>query len=263
MIGGVELRRERMLGEIVSDAFTIYFAYWRQMATIAIPAVLVSVAFSLLILAVTGDSSSGAFAETESDSLDIDGWVILITLISLPFQFVAYQLVSGGGVAFMDETDQGKTLAPAEALDAAQARLGTLLRAALRATVIAFLLTITIIGLPLAIWRLVRWIFLSQVIMVDGTQGEQVLAQSAALVQGRWWNTLGRLLVTGLIVTIPVGILGGAFEAAFPGVVGTILSASTGLISIPYGIIATTLMFFDLKIRKAREAEAAKDAAGR
>jgi selenocysteine lyase/cysteine desulfurase len=38
-------------------------------------------------------------------------------------------------------------------------------------------------------------VFLSQVIMIEGLSGEAVLARSAELVAGRWWNTLGRLLV--------------------------------------------------------------------
>src|SRR5690606_37044918 len=103
---------------------------------------------------------------------------------------------------------------------------------------------------PWAINRLVRWVFVAQVVMIEGKRGQEVLARSAELVAGRWWNTFGRLLIMGLVIGIPIGILQQALVSAFPGVAGSILSSATGFISVPFGIIAVSLMFFDLRARK-------------
>ena len=107
------------------------------------------------------------------------------------------------------------------------------------------------LAVPFAIYRVVRWYFISQVIMVEGLSGQAVLVRSAELVAGRWWNTLGRIIVTFLVIQIPTGLLSSALTAAFPGVAGILLSSAIAFVTTPFGIIASTLMFFDLFVRKA------------
>jgi hypothetical protein len=228
------LRQERALGELISDSFSIYFAHWRDLCLVVVPAVIVNLAFSLVHLALENN--------------DVLASVSL--LVSIPFNFIAFVLVGGGAVELIDKADSGQTLTSAEALDAAQARFGRLAGASLRATAIIGGLFITIVGIPWAIARAIRWVFITQSIMIDGETGASALAHSAALVQGRWWNTFGRLLVSGIVVGVPAGLVGQLALSALPGVPGTVLGACTGFLSIPYGIIATTLMFFDLKARK-------------
>ena len=256
MLAGTELRKVRRLGDVLTDSFNILFAHWRQLAIIAVPVVVANIAFALVILAITQDvptaeeisNDTAEFTTEEAVELLVRSGIAL--LIALPIIFVLQQLVTGGAVVYLDETDKGNTIAPSESLDRAQARLGPLVGATLRATFIVLLFFITVVGIPWGIYRAVRWVFLAQVIMIEGKRGEEILARSAELVQGRWWNTLGRLLVVALVVSIPVGLLQQAFIEAAPGVVGTVLSSATGFITVPFGIIALSLMFFDLQSRK-------------
>lgn len=66
-------------------------------------------------------------------------------------------------------------------------------------------------------------LYFGQIILIDqGTRGTQALAASRALVRGRWWATLWRLLaggvVFGLLIGITVGIVVGiAGTIAGPG----------------------------------------------
>ena len=233
MIGDVELRRERALGDLVGHSFSILFARWRPLASIAVPAVVVTLAYSLVALLV-------------EDSV---GLVALVNLVGFALEFVMFVLVGGATVTYLDQTDRGLATTPADALDAAQAKLGVLLGAAVRSLAILVLLSITIVGIPFAIYRGVRWAFLSQSVMLDGQQGEAVLAHSASLVQGVWWLTLGRLIVSVLVIQIPAAIVSQIFLLALPGVIGTVVAAATGFVTIPYGIIFTTLIFFDRKAR--------------
>ncbi len=269
MIGGVELRKQRNLGDIVSDAFTILFAAWKPLAMIVVPVVVFTVATQLILFAVGDDISDAVFNQQEFqtkvedyiDRIDADSdatwdWDIspisvVVLLASIPVGFLLTILTSAALVSFLDRTDRGEAVASAEALDAAQDRLGPLFGATFRAAAICFLLAITIIGIPFAIYRAVRWYFLSQVIMVEGLKGQEVLARSASLVQGKWWNTVGRLIVTALVIQIPTGLLTSALTAAFPGVAGILLSSAVAFVTTPFGIIASTLMFFDLYVRKA------------
>jgi hypothetical protein len=257
VLAGTELRKQRSLGEVLTDSFNILFAHWRQLAIISIPVVVANIAFSLVVLAITQDLPATEEISNETEDITTDeaiGTLALMTiafLVALPLVFVLQQLVTGGAVVYLDETDRDKTIAPSEALDRAQSQLGPLIGATLRAGAIVVLFCLTIVGIPWGIYRAVRWIFLGQVIMLEGLKGQSVLARSAELVQGRWWNTLGRLVVVGLVISIPVGLLQQALLGAAPGVVGTILSSATGFITVPFGIIGLSLMFFDLRARKA------------
>jgi hypothetical protein len=253
LLAGTELRKQRRLGEVLTDSFNILFAHWRQLAIISVPVVVANIAFSLVVLAIT----EGLPSNEEDWTTDEAARFVLLTgtalLVSVPIIFVLQQLVTGGAVEYLDETNKDKPIAPSEALDRAQDNLGALIGATLRAAVIVFLFCITIVGIPWGIYRAIRWVFLSQVIMIEGLSGEDVLARSAELVQGRWWNTLGRVITIFLVVGIPVGVLQQAIITAAPGIVGTILSSATGFITVPFGIIGLSLMFFDLRARKGED----------
>ena len=238
MTENVPLRRQRDLGTVISDSFTILFASWSILAMIVAPAVLVGLAFSLIEYGVGDDELVTA----------------LIILASLPVQFVAYELVGAAVVAQINGRDLGQTMAAGDALDVAQDRFGDVIGAAVRSTAIVFLLAITIVGIPWALKRGVEWAFLTEAIIIDGQKGEPSLAYSAALVLGNWWSTFGRLLVAGIVIGIPTVMLSSLIALAVPGVIGIIASSVPEFLALPFGIIATTLIFFDLKLRKSANA---------
>lgn len=204
------------------------------------PAVLLNAAVSLI-----------AFGLRDDDTL-----ALAVLYLSLPVQFVAYQLVSAAVIAQINGRDLGKDLAAGDALDVAQDRFGDVVGASLRSAGITVLLAVTVVGIPFAIYRFVRWAFIIQSIIVDGQQGEPSLAYSAALVQGLWWVTFGRLILAGVVLGLPAVIISLAIESAIPGVIGVIASQAPDFLALPFGIIATTLIFFDLKLRQAASAGA-------
>jgi hypothetical protein len=269
MIGGVELRKQRNLGDIVSDAFTILFAAWKPLALVVLPVVAFTVAVQLIIYAVGDDISDAAFRQAEFQE-KLDDWTqrleddssagldwdispisVITIVLAIPIYFVVTVLAAGGLVIYLDRADKGDTLTSSDALDESQNKLGPLIGATFRASVILFLLYITIIGIPFMLYRLVRWCYLVMVVVIENVSGSRVLARSAELVQGNWWNTLGRLLVVYLVISIPTGILSQALSAAFPGVGGILLSSVTGFVTTPFAIIGVTLMYFDRYTRKA------------
>jgi hypothetical protein len=232
----IPLRQERDLGAVIGDSFSILFAHWPSLAKTVAPAVLVSLAASLL-----------AYGVQDSDVL-----YTIVVLAALPVQFVAYQLVSAAVIANLNSRDMGREIDAGDALDVAQDRFTDVVSASVRATAIAFALFVTIAGIPWAIKRLVKWAFIIQSIIVDGQTGDASLAYSESLVLGRWWVTFGRLVACGLIVGLPAVIVSEVILLAAPGVIGIIASQVTDFLALPFGIISTTLIFFDLKSRKAR-----------
>ena len=233
--GEIELRRERDLGAIIGDSFTILFANLGSLAAIVFPAVVTGLSLSLLAIAV------------EDEVL-----VTVILLVSVVIQFIVFEIVRSAGVVYLDGLDRQDAIPSAESLDRAQQRLGIISGAAFRSALIVTGFTVTIVGIPWAVMRIVRWAFLGQVIMLEQKQGEEVLASSAELVKGYWWPTAGRLLVTGLVVGVPTFIISGVASAALPQVIAAFVDAGLVFVTVPYGIISTTLMYFDLKTRKAR-----------
>jgi hypothetical protein len=233
----ISLRRERDISAVISDGFALLFPNWSTLARTVTPAVLVNIAASLIVFGVAGDEEVAQ----------------AVLLATLPFQILAYQLVSAAVIAHLLSRDQGRNLDSGDALDVAQDRFGDVVGASVRAVGISVLLAMTVVGLPWAIKRGIKWAFIVQSIIVDGQPGEPSLKYSEALVQGRWWNTFGRLLTAGLILLLPAVILSSLVQLAIPGVIGVILSHATDFLTLPYGMITTTLIFFDLKLRKARE----------
>lgn len=235
MTENLPLRRERDLGAIVGDSFSFLFAHFGALAAIVFPAAVTSLAFSLLTVAIEDDVV-----------------LTLVFIASIVVQFIIFEFVRSAGVTYLDSLDRQQAIPSAESLDRAQQKIGIIGGAAIRSALIVAAFAITIVGIPWAIMRIVRWSFLSQFIMLEDKRGEEVLAASAALVQGSWWQTAGRLLVTGIVLGLPTLLVSGIANAALPGVIAAFVDAALVFITVPYGIITTTLMYFDLKTRKAR-----------
>jgi hypothetical protein len=228
------LSRRRTLSEVISDSFTFFFDAWSKFAAVVAPAVLIGIASSLLLDAFKDDV----------------GVTVIVTLLSLPVSYVFYQLCSAAVVALLSARGVGRTISSGDALDLAQSRAGEILAASIRSTVIVFLFAVTILGIPWAIKRGVQWAFIIQSVMIDQQDGRSALPYSAALVRNRWWASFGRLLASGLVIGLPMGLVSQVLLTAIPGPVGIILSTTTNFVIFPIIMIATTLIFFDLKALK-------------
>jgi hypothetical protein len=141
-------------------------------------------------------------------------------------------------------------------------RLGALLLAIVWVGIRLILLAIAcvvLVGIPFLIYFAVAWSLLSQVVMLENVGGGGASGRSRELIRGYWWKTLGLLIVVWLLVAILTSIptvviaaiLGSgagslAARLLITGIVGLII----GVLVQPIPIAATTLLFYDLKIRK-------------
>jgi len=169
-------------------------------------------------------------------------------VLSLPITIVVYGLVSGGIIVALMESE-ARAPTPDAALEAAQKRLGDLFGASVRSFVIVALFCLTIIGIPFGLYRAIRWALYVQAIMIDGQTGGSSLAYSARIVQGRWWSTLGRIIAASLVGVVPITLIGQLIQAAVPGLPGALIGAIVSALTTPYAVIASTLIYFDLKSR--------------
>jgi hypothetical protein len=149
-----------------------------------------------------------------------------------------------------------------DAYRATMNRLGPLLLAIVWAGVRLILLgiaCIVLIGIPFLIYFAVAWSLLSQVVMLENVGGGSASGRSRELIRGYWWKALGLFVVVWLLVviltSIPAVVIGailgsGAGSLAVRLLITGIVSLIIGVLVRPIPIAATTLLFYDLKIRK-------------
>jgi hypothetical protein len=127
------------------------------------------------------------------------------------------------------------------------------------------LIGVTIIGLPVAVYLGVCWIFGLHVAVIESKRGMSALSRSKALVKGHWWRVLGIYMLISIIVGIisvifsaPTTILGvmialGRDDETFRALgaaIGVIFSTAGTIITGPIVYIASVLLYYDLRARK-------------
>jgi hypothetical protein len=170
---------------------------------------------------------------------------------------IASVLVTAAVAAALDDLDAGRPVHVRRAYRLALARLRPFAGAVLREALIVVVLVLTVVGIPVAAYLLVRWAFVSQASVIEKRQPRQALRRSAELVRGRWWRTFGVTATVNVLAALSGPVVG--LVALF-----TVTSASLDAINligsivyvftIPLAAVAVTLLYFDLAERGASPA---------
>lgn len=243
---GIAAAALRLTWPLLGETWRLYRAHFATFAAIGAITVPISLFVSLLhylaatspgFVAATGLAEDGPFQAWLSVASLLQRGLLLL-LVTPVVILTAAQLATGGRQPLRDTF--------AEALR----RIVDLIRTLLRGFLIVLLLTITVIGIPWAINRSVKWMFGAQATMLDHAHGKAALAGSAAAVRGRWL----RAAVTG-------GVLG--FLGATPGVIVALalliglrfpIDAANSVASIvyalaqPFAIAGITLLFLQWRV---------------
>ncbi len=125
---------------------------------------------------------------------------------------------------------------------------------------ILFSFGLFVLALIAIIYFAVRLLFTSQAVMVEDHGAIAAIRRSWRLTQGYFWRTLGILAVVVLIVmlisaipasviTLPVTLLlQDRPELAL--LINTVVSTILNVLVLPFSMIAYTLIYFDLRVRK-------------
>jgi hypothetical protein len=163
--------------------------------------------------------------------------------------FVAFVAVNAMVAAHYDLLGDGDVDASGmDAVRRAWTHAPELLAGFLRSMLILVVLMVSVVGIPLGIWFLVRYQFMAQVVVTEDRNGKDALARSGELVRGRWWHTALMVGLFNLLVAtsgLVVGLLLLVLVAGIP------LWLFSGLITLVYALIvplaavAQTLLFGD------------------
>ncbi len=122
------------------------------------------------------------------------------------------------------------------------------------AVAIIALLTLTVVGIPVAVWLLVRWFFITQAAVVDGRCGWDASRRSVDVVRGRWLPTAAiaaAINVVALVVGPGLGLVL-LLLTDMPLVLINLIGSAIYALFVPYAAIATTYLYLSNAARLGR-----------
>ncbi len=261
------------IGDILDETFSLYrenfSLFLSTVAVVYVPFQIILILFQLTVFNTASMSSTRVVSTTNgvttttpvinsgtAAGLAVGG--LLFALIAA----IAFILLTAALAIVISNRYLGRTTTLGQAYNASFSRLGALVAAALwigfRLSLL-FLASFILIGIPFLIYFGVAWTLATQVIVLEGVGGLAASGRSRQLIKGYWWKTLGLVIVTGLLVSVIslviTGIVGGIVGAAVSSfaartIISGLIGLVVGLLLTPIQFTATTLLFYDLKIRK-------------
>jgi hypothetical protein len=254
----LRLERRRAWGCIVNASRRMYFGHLRLFLAIGLlflPIGALITAIQYLAFRVSG--LSGLVDSAGSTNAVVDFLAIALGVLLAVFGFAVVQ--SATAIA-MVELDAGRDASAVAAYRRTLERLATLLGAVLLVAVVIALVGLTAVGVLLGVWLLVRWAFLAQVIALENGSPLGALRRSARLVRGDWWRVASLLLFISVIALLLGPLVGTLLlfvsHASFDFI--NLVSSVVYAVVLPFAAIATTYLYFDLRVAKQREGEPAE-----
>lgn len=256
-----QLRGQETLGEIVVRSIALYRQHF-----------VTFLAISLVGLPFRAATLLPYFKPPYAHSFSLVGGIAFLVSISVAL------FLEGAVARAVADIGDGSSLSVLRIFRRVLGRFVTLLATAVQTAVAAFVVALTIVGIPLAVYLVVRWTFFPQVIAIDNlsvdrdgwTLGDpfsfepmwhRILTSfsrhappaarlSAKAVDGKWWHTFGSLIffvvLVAVISVVPTNIVSSVVSRPVGSSVGLVI----GTIMVPFYGIALTLLFFDLQGRQ-------------
>jgi hypothetical protein len=239
-----ELRAKRAFGQLVRTARQLYGRHWRVLVTIALTGLVIVGGTNVLANLL----SHGSAVDDAAGRSGVD--LALADLVESIARPIALAVVAAIVVIFMRLLAEGQAAGYRACWRGMRERFWRIVSALLLATLGIFLMAVTVIGLPFAIWKLVGWSFVGQEMLFTDKSLREAFRGSSQLVRGRWWHAVRVVvfLVALLFVAGPVLTLGLIFTP-LPFLVINLLGALIFSLLIPYAAIGQTLLYFDLQAR--------------
>jgi hypothetical protein len=242
------LRARRAFGQLLRTARRLYGRHWTVLVPIGLIAFPIVGGVALLAEAVaSGRGVDGAAGRAGVHLAFAD----LLETVGRP---VAEALVAAVVIVFVRELCRGRRPGFFDSVRGALARFRRVVAAQLLALLGLFLLAITVIGFPFAVWKYVSWLFVQQEVLFTDKSIREAFRGSSELVRGRWWHTV-RVAAPLWLLSVAAGpVLGFALIFTdFPLVWINLLGSLVFALFIPYVTVGRTLLYFDLQVRAEEE----------
>ena len=177
-------------------------------------------------------------------------WEIILIILS----FVLTALAFGAVIHAVAADYLGLPSSVVASFDRARQRGLFLLVSALAFLVLLGLsvaLIFILIGIPLFFFVLVLFWFYPQAIMLESLGPLDAFRRSVVLVQNNWWRAFGTGVVYSMPMIVFLSIIISLSSDPAASKLVTIVSALVGMVATPWIMIGSTLLYFDLRVRKA------------
>lgn len=224
-------------------AFQVYRRRWRTFAIIGlmlIPIGIVFNGFQYLIGHVPPGSTVLAVMGKSPGS-----YVAMALLVGIVQQLVSLVIVGPAVISTYGEMEHHERLSASDAYRRVIAEFRHLILPVLKAAVIVVVLSLTVIGIPVAIWLLVRWLFIPQAVMLDGERDDVARNASAKSVDGHWRESALKAMLFTIIGSAPGPIVGlillifGSVGVQTTNVVSSLIYA----VVLPISILGLTILY--------------------
>jgi hypothetical protein len=244
----------RDLGTLLADTFTIYGRnIVRLIGVAAVAYVPLLIAQMIMTYTVPTDGVFG----------------VILLMIAITISLFFSMLLIGAMIHAIAQHQLLPKIGIRRAYQLALKRFWRILGATLLKGLAIFLMTITVIGIPAAIYFAIRWSFMEQAIIIEGHGVGDAFTRSTRLVKNGWWRIFGMLLLWWAIYAALSSVVQApAYIMTIQNLMNTInaetsylLSDSTmtsltvigyavGIFLVPLGYLFPTLLFLDLRSKK-------------
>jgi hypothetical protein len=248
------LRRRRQGGQIFRATARVYgenIPIFAAAGVIFVPVYVLAAAIQWVVFHVTSiaplvalDGRHGAVT------------AFLAVLIGGVGGLFASVITTAAVAVILGERDAGHRILAGQAYRRVLRRWRPLTRGMATELGMVVLLTITVVGIPFAIHRFVRWSLFAEACMLDDLSATESLHRSSELVKDRWWRTFGFTALIDALAVLSGPLLGVGLLLLTDHSL-TFINLAASLVytfTVPYAAIQLTLYYFDLEAREAPDA---------
>ncbi len=254
----LRLARRRAWGQILAAAARMYLKRIPLFVGIGIlflPVSILVTVFQAGFLSVS--RVIGIETEAESGGL----LVLFVLTISTALTLLGVLLVTAATARALTEVDEGRRIGPVRAYRLAADSIRPLLGALVIAILVVSLLTISVFLVPIAIWLVVRWALFVPAVELEELSAISSLRRSGRLVRHAWFK-VGSLTIAGGALALAAGPFIGALLIFVTNIPFAFINLIAGLVyavTMPFVAIATTYVYFDVRVRDELAPEHAPD----
>jgi hypothetical protein len=244
----LRLARRRAWGQTLGAAARMY----RERAGLFIGIGLLLIPLGALLTVLEAVLFGGfGFLGVQTTGESAGGLVLLVVAIGTTFALLGLGVVQAAIACALVAIDEGREVGPVSAYRSAFGNIRPLLVGLALAVAAWFMLSVSTILLPLAIWLVVRWSLLAQVIELEGSTAVGALRRSSELVRGRWLH-IASLVGAGAALTLAAGPVLGVLlilgtDAPLP--LLNVVAAVVYALAVPFVALTTSYVYFDARTR--------------
>jgi hypothetical protein len=239
------LRARRAFGQILRTARRLYRRHWWPLVPIGL------IAFPIVggVKALAEALANGHSVDDAAGRAGVHlAFADLAETLGPP---IAYTLVAAIAIVFVRELARGRRAGVRDSVRGMLARFWRVVAAQLMVTFALLLLLLTVVGIPIAAWKYVSWLFVQQEVLFTDKSIREAFRGSSELVRGRWLHTVRVAGVLWLLSIATGPILGFALIfTSFPLLWINLLGSVVFALFIPYVAVGQTLLYFDLQVRE-------------